>query len=587
MKKLKLIFIAISFICFYESFSCTIFSARDHNGQVWVGNNEDNTFSFYNYINVFPSKSGVNYGYYTLSYHTPENGENFNIQGGMNEAGLFFDFNILSEGLQEYIINDIHKKKSFPGGDQAILSHILATFSTVEEVLDFFEVYWFDIGFKGAQMHLADRNGHFAMIDPTGSRLLTDAPYQLSTNFSICAKEDESSCWRYPIARDILDQKKPSLLSFTEICKRTAQKGPIATIYSNIQNLTTGDINFFFGLDYNDSYSTNISSLLDKGRKSYLIRDLFPNNALSQVYRTYIKSGALNASEQLSSLKLESDIENTFLAAFVQNEIGSMFNLQALPFLESYLKSDPIGHWMTGASAIAHFNKGEVEEALHLVNAYYNTYPETSMDVKYMRNRFKGIFPAGHNTEIKLKGYKTATHVFVKGLPDGIYNFMSKTTGGWIFKKKLPDGIYNFSFVVDGKELLDPTLTIHEEQNPFSKELKKFHRIAKGRTLETYETTIRVTAPNATDEVYLTGDQNNLANWTSVFRMRRVSEFEREIKVQLHFPAMIKFTRGNWSSEGIVAGYPKEEEQNGYPPVPLPKKTENVQFDIIHWKDKL
>ena len=586
MKKLNLILLAF-FICVYKSFSCTIFSAIGANGQVWVGNNEDNIFSFYNYINVFPSKDGATYGYYTLSYLTPKNGENFNIQGGMNEAGLFFDFNILTEGSQEYIINDIYKKKSFPGGDQAILSHILATFSTVEEVLDFFEVYWFDIGFKGAQMHLADRNGHFAMIDPTGSRLLTDAPYQLSTNFSICAQEDGSSCWRFPIAQTILKEKAPDLLSFTEICKRTAQKGPIATIYSNIQNLTTGDITFFFGLDYDNAYTTSMSMLLEKGRKSYLLRDLFPNHALTKVYNTYQESGGAEAAELLSSLSLAPEIENTLLAAFVQNEIGSSFNMQAIPLLESYLKSDPIGHWMTGATAIAHYNIGEVAEALDAVNAYYNKYPETSMDVKYMRDRFKGMFPEEHNTVIKLKDHKSATHVFVKGLPDGIYNFMSKTEDGWIFKKELPDGVYNFSFVVDGKELLDPTLTIYEEENPFLQEMVKSHRIAHGSTLETYETTIRVTVPNAMDEVYLTGNQNNLANWASVFRMHRVSEFERALKVQLHFPAMLKFTRGNWSAEGIVAGYPKEANQKGYPPVLLPKKVKNVQFDIVHWKDKL
>ncbi|MDT0608467.1 hypothetical protein [Croceitalea rosinachiae] len=570
-----------------EAFACTIFSAIAKNGQVWVGNNEDNNFSFYNYINVFPKNQSIKYGYYTLSYDSPENGKNFNIQGGMNEAGLFYDFNILTESGVQYIINNLDKKKSFPGGDQAILSHILANFGTVQEVIDFFEVYWFDIGFKGAQMHLADKYGNFGMIDPTGSRILKNAPYQLSTNFSICAKEDAGTCWRYPIAKEVLENKGPSLDTFNAICKKTAQKGPLATIYSNIQNLTTGDIWFFFGLDYENSFNVNIKELLGWGQKSYLMRDLFPKHPLSQAYSLYKAGHEEEALKTLNSFELDREMKNTVLAAFVTNQIGSQYDLNALPFLEEYLKSDPIGHWMIGARAIAYYNRGNKGKAIAIVKEYQKKYPDTSMDVPYILTRFNGEFEKGFNTTIKLNENRDARDVFVKGLPGGIYNYMSKSNDGWVLKVNLPDGVYDYSFVVDGREVFDEKVKLYTKNNPFSQKEERTHRLALNTSLEAYDTRIRVVVPNASDEVYIAGNQRSLANWGSVFRMERISDFEREINVKLHYPTMLKFTRGNWASEAVVEGLPFDNEENSYPPIQLKKKINAVEFKIIDWKDQI
>ena len=97
--------------------ACTIFCGKDKQGQIWAANNEDNAFSFVNYINVFPKTEDTKYGYYTLSYFSEKNGENFNIHGGMNEAGLFYDFNSIPQTL----IKDLNKKTKFPQGSQKIL----------------------------------------------------------------------------------------------------------------------------------------------------------------------------------------------------------------------------------------------------------------------------------------------------------------------------------------------------------------------------------------------------------------------------------------------------------------------------------
>jgi len=66
-------------------------------------------------------------------------------------------------------------------------------------------------------------------------------------------------------------------------------------------------------------------------------------------------------------------------------------------------------------------------------------------------------------------------------------------------------------------------------------------------------TTIRVSVPNKTDEVYIVGNQNNLGNWQpDKVKLNKISEYEREISLNLTFPAEFKFTRGNWDSEAVI-----------------------------------
>jgi predicted alpha/beta superfamily hydrolase len=64
---------------------------------------------------------------------------------------------------------------------------------------------------------------------------------------------------------------------------------------------------------------------------------------------------------------------------------------------------------------------------------------------------------------------------------------------------------------------------------------------------------IKVTVPNKTDDVYIVGNQLNLGDWNpDKVKMTEISDFEREISIELTFPAAFKFTRGTWSSEAII-----------------------------------
>ena len=315
MKKIsvKIIIYSISvFLIFLHTnpvSACTIFSAIAKNGHVWNGNNEDGPFGVANFINVYPQTAQNKYGYYTLTYFSPSYGQSGSVQGGMNEAGLTFDFNAIS-----YVDSfDPSTKQAFPGGDNAILVHILGNMSTTEEVVEFFSTYWFQNGFRGAQMHVADKNGRFAIISASGSQIAEKGAPLVSTNFDICGKADGSSCWRFPIATEKINKEGASFSTFKAICEATAQKNG-GTMYSNIHNLTTGDIWFFSKHDAGNLVKTNIKDLISKGRTSYSFSNL----------GEILKSNIVYKWEKPNKVSLTDDELNLFSGEFHNSFIGKV-----------------------------------------------------------------------------------------------------------------------------------------------------------------------------------------------------------------------------------------------------------------------
>lgn len=288
--------------------ACTIVSGIASNGHVWNANNEDGPFRVANFINVFPKNQNLKYGYYTLSYLSPNYGQTANLQGGMNEAGLTFDFNALN------YINDFDEssKKTFPKGNDAILTHILGNMKSVEEVISFFNMFWFTDGFRSAQMHVADSNGRFAIISASGIQLVKKGEPLVSTNFDICAKKDATSCWRYPIAYNKIKTLGASFSTMKVICKETAQKNG-ATMYSNIQNLTTGDIWFFSKHDPNKIVKININKILLKGQKSYSFNDL--KSLTEEKFYTWNKP---------TKIELPEAIFNNYVGSYINDFTGEI-----------------------------------------------------------------------------------------------------------------------------------------------------------------------------------------------------------------------------------------------------------------------
>jgi hypothetical protein len=70
-----------------------------------------------------------------------------------------------------------------------------------------------------------------------------------------------------------------------------------------------------------------------------------------------------------------------------------------------------------------------------------------------------------------------------------------------------------------------------------------------------YEVTFTLNVPNATDEVYITGDGSSLGYWNpGLVKMNRVGPTQRSITLKVHSPVEYKFTRGNWDTEGMWPG---------------------------------
>ena len=93
-------------LTYSPSWSCTIFCAKDSKGHIWTGNNEDyDYFTFDTQIKITP-KTDSTLGYFHFRYN-----DNLMPQGGVNESGLFFDFN----SLKDYPIRKGANKIAFPG----------------------------------------------------------------------------------------------------------------------------------------------------------------------------------------------------------------------------------------------------------------------------------------------------------------------------------------------------------------------------------------------------------------------------------------------------------------------------------------
>jgi tetratricopeptide (TPR) repeat protein len=275
---------------------CTIISGIDKNGVVWAGNNEDYEFDFQTYLNILPAEQKL-FGAITFTYDRPDSF----IQGGINEAGLFFDYNALqSVPVSNYA--GWNNKKDFPAGDNGFNKYILQHCSSTKQVIDLLKEYRLP-ALLSSQLHVADQNGNLAVIDPDG--IHTDKSYQVSTNFNVYSKASSAqgrACWRFPIAAKLLREQGVSLENFREILNATQQSRYYGTIYSNIANLSTGDIYFYYAGDFGNPYHFRIKDMLNKGKRSYPMRTLFPDSPIVKVWNVYQTEGAQKAVAEFEKL---------------------------------------------------------------------------------------------------------------------------------------------------------------------------------------------------------------------------------------------------------------------------------------------
>ena len=453
MSCIKYIFLNLFIVGWiFNLHACTIFSAKAKDGHVWAGNNEDYYLTFRSYLNVV-TKTDTSFGYIYFSWW----GRAGTPQGGVNEAGLFFDWNALLPGKTIY--KDFDKKKDFPGGSVALNHYFMRKCKTVQEVFDIYMQYR-DPDLESSQLHLADKYGNLGII-VADSMWITKSNYQVSTNYNVCHPDkDGMICWRFPIAESILRSNEPGLEIFREICDSTSRKTGPCTSYSNIHDLTTGVIWFYFGMDYKKSYKTSINDLLEQGDTSFPFYRLFENEPLVKVYKTYQSEGVKKSLKQLNGYDLPLMRKNEILRLLSLELIACDHKFECFPFLSELMKSSTVDDdFLQRLNAVSLFSIDRKTEAIKELKKYLTVNP-TNTKTQVCLDHMQGKYEEGANVKFALNGYKKAKYVFVDYITyPNIKYFLVSKDGNWVGEFKLSPGEVYYTFNVDGKRVLDPKNT--------------------------------------------------------------------------------------------------------------------------------
>lgn len=440
--------------------SCTIISGTAADGGAWAGNNEDYFFDFDTYLNVSP-RHGKSWSAITFTYDRPDG----SIQGGVNEEALFFDFNTVAD-VPVSAYGGWERKRELPGGHDAFVRRILESCTTVADVLALLERYRFP-SLLGAQLHLADAEGNRAVVNAGAIRVTREA-HEVSTNFNVVtnAGAEGDTCWRFPIAQRMLAANGVSQRSFRDVLDATRQRCYASTIYSNIVNLQT-ELYLYYAGDFDHPYRTRVADLLASGRRSYLMRSLFPGAPIVRVWEAYRSQGAAAALELFHELRGLSDAERAELLrhVFLSCLLYTHEYASAARFYEEWRAIDGGRDQAAGMyGAWVRIVQGDLEEATKLLEAQI----VVEQGDEAMRrqvgpiasehlSRLRGERPPGANTHLALERHGDAKFVgvYTPGYP-AVFRFLLKTARGWEGDFALPPGKTHYAFVVDGRMIIDP-----------------------------------------------------------------------------------------------------------------------------------
>ena len=303
-------------------FSCTIFSAKDKHGRMWAGNNEDfYWFDFSTQIRIVP-KTDSTFSFIYFNYN------NLDFpQGGVNGAGLFYDANM----VEASDVEGQNKKSNFPGETRELMLNVLRHCKTVPEALLLFDKYYIP-ELRTGQIHLADKEGNMGIITIDRSWLTSDH-FQVSTNYNLSHQDDDyKKCWRYPIAYSMLRVADASLELMTAICDSTCQRKGVSTIYSNVHNLTSGEMWFYYGWDYDSPYKTTFEEMIALGDTTIMMRELFADQIVVKAYNAFA-AGGFDAGLKILNTVGDARVKEEKLKLFLQ---GVLFDF------ESFIKSEKI-----------------------------------------------------------------------------------------------------------------------------------------------------------------------------------------------------------------------------------------------------
>ncbi len=263
------------FLAVPPAMCCTIFMAES-DGAVLAGNNEDYYLDAKPLMWVTPAKK-EDHG--RICFGFDEGRFSRFAQGGVNDAGLFFDAAVTPRGPEPSKKDKIKSPANM--GDR-----MLADCATVEEALAWLERRRLTL-LRGSHLLLADAGGDAAVVELVEGEMRVfrkEGSYLAATNFSLANPGTGNyPCLRYALVTEVLGgDQAPSVESFTKILQAcaaprvsigdTGREG--GTLYSNVYDLTNQVIHLYREGGFNAPVRIDVPAYLERGTETYRFDEL-------------------------------------------------------------------------------------------------------------------------------------------------------------------------------------------------------------------------------------------------------------------------------------------------------------------------
>lgn len=246
------------------------------NGSTMVGSNYDAYYltpRIWFEIAESPSQYGAAFSGARL-----DGSNGFAPQSGMNEAGLSF-----SRAAVVPKVLEVQPSKKQITNPTVYMKAIMHACKTVDEVKAYISQY--DHGYFNGDVFLyTDKTGRYLVVEPDTMYFGAEAKYVLS-NFcpSTTNLADALTIGKYRKGMAFRNGQTDSSLAFCtalsdtmHICREKIGDG---TLLTNINDLTTGTLYYYFYHDYQHPIKFNLKAELAKGNHRYKVPELFPKNA--------------------------------------------------------------------------------------------------------------------------------------------------------------------------------------------------------------------------------------------------------------------------------------------------------------------
>ena len=255
-----------------EAWACTAFTATCGSTTL-VGNNED--FNNPRTRIWFVPGSAKELGRLYVGY------DNGDPQGGMNEAGLFFDGFQADRGASRAAGASTPK----PRFDGVLADKAMAECRTVDDVVRLFEQYDRSFLDSGVLM-FADKSGGAVAIEQDAI-VRKNGPWFVQTNFrQSTTPESAISCPRFLTATRMLKEMAgcASIDGFRRVLAATSVEGQYPTLYSNLYELDKGVMHLYYFRDFEHPRTFRLADELMLGAHSIEMASFFPDNAPARAF---------------------------------------------------------------------------------------------------------------------------------------------------------------------------------------------------------------------------------------------------------------------------------------------------------------